>query len=114
MTDPGLTTPEGDEPFLELTDVSRVYGDEVKVYALREVSLRIMPGDFIPFAEESGQIVPMGRWTLMEVADQLTRWHALGFEGEIAVNLSSRQFVEGDLAAEVRATLRLLGVGPRR
>ncbi|MEY3361167.1 MAG: hypothetical protein RL531_886 [Actinomycetota bacterium] len=54
MTDPGLTTPEGDEPFLELTDVSRVYGDEVKVYALREVSLRIMPGDFMAIVGPSG------------------------------------------------------------
>jgi putative ABC transport system ATP-binding protein len=54
VTDPGLTTPEGDEPFLELTDVSRVYGDEVKVYALREVSLRIMPGDFMAIVGPSG------------------------------------------------------------
>ena len=46
--------PEGDEPFLELTDVSRVYGDEVKVYALREVSLRIMPGDFMAIVGPSG------------------------------------------------------------
>jgi EAL domain-containing protein (putative c-di-GMP-specific phosphodiesterase class I)/GGDEF domain-containing protein len=71
----------------------------------------IMPGDFIPFAEESGQIVAMGRWTLMEVADQLTRWHAKGFEGEIAVNLSSRQFVEGDLEGDARAARARLGEG---
>lgn len=44
----------GPEPFLELTDVSRVYGDEVKVYALREVSLRIMPGDFMAIVGPSG------------------------------------------------------------
>ncbi len=42
------------EPFLELTDVSRVYGDEVKVFALREVSLRIMPGDFMAIVGPSG------------------------------------------------------------
>jgi putative ABC transport system ATP-binding protein len=46
--------PEGTEPFLELTNVSRVYGDEVKVYALREVSLRIMPGDFMAIVGPSG------------------------------------------------------------
>lgn len=46
--------PAGAEPFLELTDVSRVYGDEVKVYALREVSLRIMPGDFMAIVGPSG------------------------------------------------------------
>lgn len=52
MTTPSPLTPE--EPFLELTDVSRVYGDEVKVYALREVSLRIMPGDFMAIVGPSG------------------------------------------------------------
>ena len=47
MTTVPPSIPEGTEPFLELTDVSRVYGEEVKVYALREVSLKIMPGDFM-------------------------------------------------------------------
>jgi putative ABC transport system ATP-binding protein len=41
-------------PFLELTGVSRVYGQHVKVYALREVSLRIMPGDFLAIVGPSG------------------------------------------------------------
>lgn len=54
MTDPNPMAPEGTEPFLELTNVSRVYGDEVKVYALREVSLRIMPGDFMAIVGPSG------------------------------------------------------------
>jgi putative ABC transport system ATP-binding protein len=54
VTEPNPTIPEGTEPFLELTDVSRVYGDEVKVYALREVSLRIMPGDFMAIVGPSG------------------------------------------------------------
>ncbi len=47
-------SPESREPFLELTDVSRVYGEEVKVFALREVSLRIMPGDFMAIVGPSG------------------------------------------------------------
>jgi putative ABC transport system ATP-binding protein len=54
VTDPNPMAPEGTEPFLELTNVSRVYGDEVKVYALREVSLRIMPGDFMAIVGPSG------------------------------------------------------------
>ena len=54
MTTVPPSIPEGTEPFLELTDVSRVYGEEVKVYALREVSLKIMPGDFMAIVGPSG------------------------------------------------------------
>ena len=42
------------EPLLELESVSRVYGEEVKVFALRDVSLRIMPGDFMSIVGPSG------------------------------------------------------------
>ncbi|MDZ4825621.1 MAG: ABC transporter ATP-binding protein [Actinomycetota bacterium] len=43
-----------DEPLLELEHVSRVYGEEVQVYALRDVSMRIMPGDFMSIVGPSG------------------------------------------------------------
>jgi putative ABC transport system ATP-binding protein len=42
------------QPLLELDDVSRVYGEEVEVYALREVSLQIFPGDFMSIVGPSG------------------------------------------------------------
>jgi len=75
----------------------------------------IMPGEFIPFAEESGQIVELGRWTLREAARQLIAWDAIGFDGEIAVNLSGKQFSEGNIAAEAAAVLGMLGtIEPRR
>jgi putative ABC transport system ATP-binding protein len=44
----------GAQPLLELDRVSRVYGEEVEVYALREVSLRVMPGDFMSIVGPSG------------------------------------------------------------
>ncbi len=46
--------PESQAPFLQLTDVSRVYGEEVKVFAMRNVSLSIMPGDFMAIVGPSG------------------------------------------------------------
>jgi len=46
--------PVGDEPLLELERVSRTYGEEVVVYALRDVSLRIMPGDLMSIMGPSG------------------------------------------------------------
>ena len=53
MTAPLPVTPGG-SPLLELESVSRVYGEEVKVFALREVSLQIMPGEFLSIVGPSG------------------------------------------------------------
>lgn len=102
------------QPLVRLED-RKLLGFEALIRWIHPERGFIMPGDFIPYAEESGQIVPMGRWTLMAVADQLRAWDALGFDGEIAVNLSSRQFTEGDLMADARAVVaRLQGLDPHR
>ncbi len=49
-----MTQPGGGGPLLELENVSRVYGEEVEVYALRDVSLQIYPGDFMSIVGPSG------------------------------------------------------------
>lgn len=75
----------------------------------------VMPGDFIPYAEESGQIIAMSQWILRSAARQLVAWDKLGFTGEIAVNLSGRHFSEGNLLADARSVLEILGpINPRR
>ncbi|MBH9554345.1 EAL domain-containing protein [Inhella gelatinilytica] len=102
------------QPLVRLED-RKLLGFEALIRWIHPERGFIMPGDFIPYAEESGQIVPMGQWTLLAVAEQLREWDAMGFDGEIAVNLSSRQFVEGDLQADARATIeRLNGLDPHR
>jgi len=73
----------------------------------------VMPGDLIPVAEESGQIVEIGRWTLIEAALQLRRWRDIGFKGEIAVNVSGVQLErEVALLDDARETLKALGDVP--
>jgi diguanylate cyclase (GGDEF)-like protein/PAS domain S-box-containing protein len=54
---------------------------------------RVSPADFIPLAEETGQIVPIGEYVLRQVCRQINHWKGLGFgEINIAVNVSARQF----------------------
>jgi diguanylate cyclase (GGDEF)-like protein/PAS domain S-box-containing protein len=67
----------------------------------------IMPGEFIPFAEDSRLIVPIGEWVLHSACKQMRMWHDRGVGPvRVAVNLSARQFQHHDLVNTVRAVLR--------
>lgn len=73
----------------------------------------IAPDRFIPVAEESGLIVPIGRWVLMQACRQAQAWHALGLgRPTMAINISPRQFQHPDFMASVREALQLTGVDP--
>jgi diguanylate cyclase (GGDEF)-like protein/PAS domain S-box-containing protein len=53
----------------------------------------IPPSEFIPIAEESGQIIPLGEWVLRTVCNQIKSWQELGYgDIKVAVNLSAKQF----------------------
>ena len=73
----------------------------------------ISPADFIPLAEETGLIVPIGEWALEQSCRQLSRWHDQGHASlRVAVNLSARQFEHRDLVASVRDALDRTGCPP--
>ncbi|QRX83149.1 bifunctional diguanylate cyclase/phosphodiesterase [Glaciimonas sp. PAMC28666] len=66
----------------------------------------VMPADFIPLAEISGLIVPIGEWVLDEACRQMRKWYDLGnHDWRIAVNLSTLQFVHDDLLEVLQKTL---------
>lgn len=74
----------------------------------------ISPADFVPLAEESGQIVAIGRWVLREACRQARRWWDAGLgEVTVGVNLSAHQLFEAELTSEVESALRDAGISPQ-
>ena len=73
----------------------------------------IPPHRFIPIAEESGLIVPIGNWALEEVCRQSTEWQSLGLPPiRIALNVSPLQFMRSDFSLQVRAVLAAFQMDP--
>jgi len=72
---------------------------------------RVPPGEFIPLAEETGLILPIGQWVLTEACRQVREWQRLGFpELRLAVNLSGRQFKQRNLVDIIRRVLQATGM----
>lgn len=66
----------------------------------------VPPGDFIPIAEETGLIVPIGDWVLTEACRQNKAWQDSGLPAvPVSVNLSMRQFLQHDLKGKIHAVL---------
>lgn len=60
------------------------------------------PSEFIRFTEESGLIVPLGRWLMEEAAEQAARWAAAGLDIRISINVSARQLRDADIVNQLR------------
>jgi diguanylate cyclase (GGDEF)-like protein/PAS domain S-box-containing protein len=73
----------------------------------------VSPAHFIPLAEETGLIVPLSKWVLTEACSQNRAWQQQGLPAlRIAVNLSPRQFIDENLAAETARVLNDAGMDP--
>ena len=73
----------------------------------------VSPEEFIPVAEQSGLILPIGDWVLREACRQLRTWQDQGLAaGTMAVNLSTRQFRQTDLSEKIGAALADTGLAP--
>ena len=70
----------------------------------------LSPGAFIPVAEETGLILPLGEWALEEACRQTKAWHDAGLNPPpVAVNLSAREFNDPRLIERVRQVLAEIG-----
>ena len=72
----------------------------------------IPPDQFIPVAEDTDLINPLGRWALDQAAAQLAKWAAVDANLFVAVNISPRQFIDHDLVADVKEALEKHRVSP--
>jgi diguanylate cyclase (GGDEF)-like protein len=73
------------------------------------------PADFLPLAEDNGQIVPIGRWAIQEACRQARRWHDAGFAFDrITVNVSAPQLRDPGFADDVLEACRHAGWAPER
>ena len=76
----------------------------------------IPPADFIPLAEETGLIVPIGRWVIETACSQLAEWHRAGASDHglyMSINLSPHQLKDPCLVSDVTAALLRYGVRPQ-
>jgi diguanylate cyclase (GGDEF)-like protein len=74
----------------------------------------VSPGDFIPLAEETGLIVPIGEWVLSEACRQLKEWHqSTRVPLSMAVNLSARQFSDANFLSTIKQIINSSGIDKR-
>jgi diguanylate cyclase (GGDEF)-like protein len=74
----------------------------------------VSPAQFIPLAEETGLVVPIGRWVLREACAQGMRWQSRGLNPlSVAVNLSPRQFADEHLLSDIDEALGRSGLAPQ-
>jgi diguanylate cyclase (GGDEF)-like protein len=72
----------------------------------KDADRTVSPAEFIPIAEESGLIVPIGLWALREACRQCRTWLDVGHSMQVSVNLSPRQFRQKDIVTTIEAILR--------
>ncbi|SHO43185.1 putative bifunctional diguanylate cyclase/phosphodiesterase [Desulfopila aestuarii] len=97
------------------TETGRLAGAEALLYWLSPELGEVPPKTFIPIAEESGLIVDIGNWALLEACREAKRWqNATGTLIDICINIAGRQFRDEDFPKTVRKVLATTDITPSR
>jgi diguanylate cyclase (GGDEF)-like protein len=99
------------QPTFSLRDMS-VTGVEALIRWQHPTRGVVAPDDFIPLTEDTGLIIPIGRWVLATACGEAAGWQSEGRRLSIAVNVSGRQLDSPGLVDDVRAALRSSGLDP--
>ena len=99
------------QPLIDLV-TSRVSGAEALLRWPQNEHRLMSPAEFIPIAEDTGLIIPLGEWVLLEACSQAQAWQARYPGLRIAVNLSARQFRQKDLIGMIERVLGETGLAP--
>lgn len=99
---------------VQVDSVSKPLGAEALIRWVHNERGVIFPSQFITLAEESGLILPLGKWVLDAACRQLKRWeeNSLTCHLTLSVNVSVKQFSQVDFADQVKATLQRHAINP--
>ena len=99
----------------QVDQAGQVVGAEVLLRWVHPERGLVSPLQFIPLAEETGLIIPIGKWVLESACRQLKAWEAdANHRGlQLAVNVSGRQFRQPDFIEQVRSVVSQSGIDPR-
>ncbi len=99
------------QPVVDLAE-GRIVGAEALLRWQSDEGV-VSPGDFIPLAEETGLILPIGKWAIDEACRQIREWSEEGVPLlSLSINLSARQFWHGDITAELLKAIEKYKVLP--
>ena len=100
---------------IQVDDSHKPLGAEVLIRWIHPERGLVSPAQFIPLAEETGLILPIGQWVLEAACDQIYAWQQdeLTRDLVLAVNVSAKQFLQADFVAQVGAALQRHIINPR-
>jgi diguanylate cyclase (GGDEF)-like protein/PAS domain S-box-containing protein len=100
----------------QVDNAGRASGAEALVRWMHPERGMVSPAEFIPLAEETSLILPLGSWVMETACTQLALWstQAAAAHLTVSVNVSARQFHQNDFVAQVSSVLERTGANPRR